>query len=146
MYLHCKVHGNPKDRKRRERIRQHEVGEYFYIQNLVSLAYKFRLFPATDHQGKGVEDKPTLGTFSAVSGGASSFCMAVFMTWSFQAHPLAEGRYYIPGCRSFAGQGLPEAQKALTCCLLPGKHVCLWFHATNNLQNNSLQHPQSYYH
>lgn len=125
MYLHCKVHGNPKERKRRERIRQHEIGEYFYFQNLVSLAYKFRLSPATDHRGKSGDDKLALGPFSAVSHGALSFCMAIFITWSFQAHPLAEGRYYIPGCRSFAGQRVPEAQKALTCCLLPGKHVCL---------------------
>lgn len=33
------------------------------------------------------------------------------MPQSFQAHPLAEGRCYIPGCRSSAGQGLLKHRK-----------------------------------
>lgn len=87
MYLHCKVHRNPKERRRRERIRQHEVGEYFYFQNLVSLAYKFRLFPATDHRGKGGDGKPVVGPFSAVSHGALSFAWLFLLHGHFKPIP-----------------------------------------------------------
>lgn len=50
------------------------------------------------------------GPFSADVRWSCTFLHGFFITWSLQGHSLVKGECYIPGCRSFAGQGLPETQ------------------------------------